>query len=141
MLVLSRKVGEELIIGGNIRIKVNRLDASRVSLAIDAPEDVRVLRGELQEIRNGFEAEQAAGKKTAGSPKESPKENSQGNPKSSPKSGLAGQIRANRLRSNSLRAVPPAPLPQPATDTGRESPAPVDMAGTIEPLLLQAVGA
>ena len=48
MLVLSRKIGEEIIIDGDIRIIVNRISGNRVSLAIDAPSDVRVMRGELQ---------------------------------------------------------------------------------------------
>ena len=48
MLVLSRKAGEEIIVAGNIRIIVNRVSGNRVSLAIDAPDDVRVIRGELQ---------------------------------------------------------------------------------------------
>ena len=48
MLVLSRKIGEEIIIDGDIRIIVNRISGNRVSLAIEAPSDVRVMRGELQ---------------------------------------------------------------------------------------------
>ena len=50
MLVLSRKIGEEIIIDGKIRIVVNRISGSRVSLAVDAPSDVRVMRGELQPL-------------------------------------------------------------------------------------------
>lgn len=56
MLVLSRKVGQELIIGDNIRIVVSRVAGNRVSLAIDAPNDVHVIRAELQEIREEFSA-------------------------------------------------------------------------------------
>lgn len=48
MLVLSRKVGEEIIIDGDVRIIVNRISGNRVSLAIEAPNNVRVMRGELQ---------------------------------------------------------------------------------------------
>jgi carbon storage regulator len=50
MLVLSRKVGQELIIGDNIRITVNRVCGSRVTLGITAPGDVRVVRGELDRV-------------------------------------------------------------------------------------------
>jgi carbon storage regulator len=61
MLVLSRKVGQELIIGDNIRIVVSRVAGNRVSLAIQAPDNVHVIRAELQDIRDQFaEAEEEA---------------------------------------------------------------------------------
>ena len=47
MLVLSRKTGQDLRIGDDIRITVVRVHGNRVVLGIDAPETVRVLRGEL----------------------------------------------------------------------------------------------
>ncbi len=47
MLVLSRKVGEEIVIGGNIRVVINRVAGDRVTLAFKAPDDVRILRAEL----------------------------------------------------------------------------------------------
>jgi len=48
MLVLSRKVGEKLVIGGNITVVVSKVAGNRVTLGIEAPSDVRVIRGELQ---------------------------------------------------------------------------------------------
>jgi carbon storage regulator len=48
MLVLSRKEGERLVIGENIVITVNRISGNRITLGIDAPRDVRVVRGELE---------------------------------------------------------------------------------------------
>lgn len=61
MLVLSRKVGQELIIGDNIRIVVSRVAGNRVSLAIQAPDNVHVIRAELQDIRDQFaESEEEA---------------------------------------------------------------------------------
>ncbi|TWT80706.1 hypothetical protein CA13_21520 [Planctomycetes bacterium CA13] len=48
MLVLSRKEGEQLLIGDNIVLTINRLAGNRVAIGIDAPKDVRVVRGELQ---------------------------------------------------------------------------------------------
>lgn len=48
MLVLSRKIGEKLVIGDNITVVVNRIAGNRVTLGIEAPADVRVIRGELQ---------------------------------------------------------------------------------------------
>lgn len=57
MLVLSRKTGQELVIGDNIRITVNRVSGNRVTLGIDAPEEVRIMRGELEPIVKSFETE------------------------------------------------------------------------------------
>jgi carbon storage regulator len=48
MLVLSRKIGERLIIGDNIVVTVNRVAGNRVTLGIEAPGDVRIVRGELK---------------------------------------------------------------------------------------------
>jgi carbon storage regulator len=47
VLVLSRKRGEEIVIGDDVRIVVNRISGNRVTLAIRAPNDVRIVRGEL----------------------------------------------------------------------------------------------
>ena len=47
MLVVSRKPGQDVRIGDDIRITVVRVQGNRVVLGIDAPESVRVLRGEL----------------------------------------------------------------------------------------------
>lgn len=50
MLVLSRKAGEELIIADNIRIVVNRIAGNRVTIGIEAPGNVRIVRGELDPL-------------------------------------------------------------------------------------------
>ena len=47
MLVLSRKVGEMLVIDGNITVRVVRIQGNRITLGIEAPADVKILRGEL----------------------------------------------------------------------------------------------
>lgn len=47
MLVLSRKVNETIRIGKDIEVKVVRLGRERVRLAITAPRDTAVLRGEV----------------------------------------------------------------------------------------------
>ena len=48
MLVLSRKEGEKLVIGDNITVVVSRVAGNRVTLGIEAPADVRIIRGELK---------------------------------------------------------------------------------------------
>lgn len=49
MLVLSRKVGEKLVIDGNITVEVVRIQGNRITLGIAAPTVVKVLRGELDQ--------------------------------------------------------------------------------------------
>jgi carbon storage regulator len=48
MLVLSRKLGERLIIADEIVLTVTQIDRGRVRLGIEAPPDVHVVREELQ---------------------------------------------------------------------------------------------
>ncbi|WP_149203341.1 carbon storage regulator CsrA [Actinotalea subterranea] len=49
MLVLSRRVGERLIIGDNIVITVIDVRSDGVRIGIDAPREVRVTRAEILE--------------------------------------------------------------------------------------------
>ena len=49
MLVLSRKVGDKLVIDGNITVEVVKISGNRISLGIVAPSNVKILRGELTE--------------------------------------------------------------------------------------------
>ena len=49
MLVLSRKVGDKLVIDGNITVEVVKIQGNRISLGIVAPSEVKILRGELME--------------------------------------------------------------------------------------------
>ena len=49
MLVLSRKVGEEIVIGSNIRIKVVAIHGEKVRIGITAPKDVTVDRQEVHD--------------------------------------------------------------------------------------------
>ncbi len=46
MLVLSRKPGEKIVIGG-ITVTVLEVHGDRVRVGIEAPEHVRILRAEL----------------------------------------------------------------------------------------------
>jgi carbon storage regulator len=47
MLVLSRKRGEKVIIGGDITLTVVEVKGNRVRLAVEAPDQIRILRAEL----------------------------------------------------------------------------------------------
>ena len=59
MLILSRKVGQSIVIGGNIVVKVVRVEGDQIKLGIQAPREVPVHREEVQE-------EIAQGKPAAG---------------------------------------------------------------------------
>jgi carbon storage regulator CsrA len=48
MLVITRKNKEKIFIGDNITVTVLRVRGNRISLGFEAPDDVRVLRGELR---------------------------------------------------------------------------------------------
>ena len=47
MLVLTRRLGETLVINDDIRITVVDIRTSQIKLAIEAPDDARVYREEL----------------------------------------------------------------------------------------------
>ena len=47
MLVLTRKAGEQVVIGDDIRITVSAVKGDRVKLAISAPPPVKVYRAEV----------------------------------------------------------------------------------------------
>ena len=49
MLVIGRKVGEALMIGDHIRINIVSVSGDKVTVAIDAPKEIKILREELVE--------------------------------------------------------------------------------------------
>ena len=49
MLILSRKAGESIVIDGNIRVKIMRVDGEVVKIGIEAPASVPVHRQEVYE--------------------------------------------------------------------------------------------
>lgn len=57
MLVLSRKAGEKVVIAGDITVTITRVAGGRVTLGIEAPSHVRVVRGELSAKGERREAE------------------------------------------------------------------------------------
>jgi carbon storage regulator CsrA len=71
MLVLTRKFQEKIHIGENITITVVRIKGNTVRVGIEAPPDVRVVRGEVAERDEAApvtaaELEPAAGDQAAG---------------------------------------------------------------------------
>ena len=50
MLVLTRRSGESIVIGGEIRIRVLHASGSRVRIGIEAPADVRITREKAEPV-------------------------------------------------------------------------------------------
>jgi carbon storage regulator len=50
MLVLTRKVGETILIGDNIRVKVLEVKGGQVRIGIEAPESINILRENIAKI-------------------------------------------------------------------------------------------
>lgn len=47
MLVITRKANEEIVVGDNITLKVISTGNGRVKIGIEAPQSVRIARGEI----------------------------------------------------------------------------------------------
>ena len=54
MLVLSRRVGESIVINDDIRVTVIEVKGGKMRLGITAPEEVRIDRQEIHERRREF---------------------------------------------------------------------------------------
>jgi carbon storage regulator len=54
MLVLTRRVGEEIVIGNNVRVTVVAVQGDRIRLGVTAPRLVSVDRLEVHERRSEF---------------------------------------------------------------------------------------
>ena len=50
MLVLSRKVGEKVVIGQSVTLVVKRITGQRVILGVEAPLDMSIVRAELKRL-------------------------------------------------------------------------------------------
>ncbi len=55
MLVLSRKYGESIVIGGEITVTVVKVKGNVVQLGIDAPREIPIHRSELRNLGREFE--------------------------------------------------------------------------------------
>lgn len=47
MLVLNRKIGEGIVIGNNIEVKILDIQENRVKVGIEAPRQINILRKEV----------------------------------------------------------------------------------------------
>lgn len=61
MLVLTRKLGESIVIGNHVRVTVLDMQGKQIRLGIEAPTEVSVHRGEVYER---IEAENKAAAET-----------------------------------------------------------------------------
>ena len=53
MLVLTRKAGEKLMIGDDVVITILNVNGGQVSIGIDAPREINIVRSELLERNKG----------------------------------------------------------------------------------------
>jgi carbon storage regulator len=60
MLVLTRKVGEEIVIGDNIHVVVVSIRGDRVRIGVSAPKEVVVDRQEVHDRRQSVAGEAPA---------------------------------------------------------------------------------
>ena len=62
MLVLSRKLGEKIVIGDNILVTVVKIDRNQIRIGIEAPSDIAVYREEIapQRVRGNERSEAVA---------------------------------------------------------------------------------
>jgi carbon storage regulator len=54
MLVLTRKVGEKIVINGCITVEITAVNGNKVRLGITAPPEVRIDREEVHRVRHEF---------------------------------------------------------------------------------------
>jgi carbon storage regulator CsrA len=64
MLVLSRKLQQQIKIGDQISVTILRVKGNTVRLGIQAPRDVRVVRGELPKTGETTDVQQIEGEAT-----------------------------------------------------------------------------
>jgi carbon storage regulator len=65
MLILSRKVGETVVIDGQIRVKVIRVEGDVVKIGIEAPDEISIHRQEVyDEIQSSNKEALTGGRST-----------------------------------------------------------------------------
>ncbi len=66
MLVLTRKINEEIKIGTDVTIKILSINDNQIKIGVEAPKNVQILRGEVFEKvkENTLEASRASSNKS-----------------------------------------------------------------------------
>jgi carbon storage regulator len=59
MLILTRRIGEKLIVGGNVTVTILSIRGNQIRMGIDAPREVKVHREEIYKKIQAEQAEQA----------------------------------------------------------------------------------
>jgi carbon storage regulator len=54
MLILGRKAGESIRIGEDVVIKIFKVQGGNITVGIEAPDDVKIVRSELLEREERF---------------------------------------------------------------------------------------
>ncbi|NND99424.1 MAG: carbon storage regulator [Pirellulaceae bacterium] len=78
MLVLTRKLDEQILIGDDIKVTLIRVRGNTVRIGIEAPRDIRIVRGELEPLdQEGLDEGQISDREQAFAhpPKRNPKSN------------------------------------------------------------------
>jgi carbon storage regulator len=68
MLVLSRKLNEEIVINSEIKIKIISISENQVKIGVVAPDSVKILRGEIYEKVKEYTIEASVSSKQKVSP-------------------------------------------------------------------------
>jgi carbon storage regulator len=115
MLVLSRCLGEEIVIDGGIRITVVDIKGGRVRLGITAPASVCIIRREIHERRAQFLAAPAAAVPVppppaaeAGPAESDPRPSGDPGPAPPPRVTVRRRLTAVRVRTRSTRPASPS---------------------------------
>lgn len=66
MLVLSRRIGETLIIGDEVEVRILDINGNQVRIGIDAPKSVNIVRSELLERESRQQPQKALESATIG---------------------------------------------------------------------------
>ena len=92
MLVLTRKIDEQIKIGDDITITVIKLRNNQIRLGIDAPREVRVLRAELEEKETSQSTASVEHKAPVESTRSTPGLNSESLRSQSPQSRIRNEV-------------------------------------------------
>lgn len=101
MLVLTRKLQEQIRIGDNVTITVLRVKGNTVRIGIEAPRETRVVRGELPAFDEGV-AESASAASFASDDAENESAENEGAPLAVVLSSLGASRPKHRVASSKL---------------------------------------